>query len=139
MISFNLRCAKDHEFEGWFKDSAAFEDQIAQKKIDCPICGSRKVEKALSRPNISSSRSQTAAQTEAASKMREILREFRRTVESTHEHVGDRFAEEARKIHYGESEARGIYGEATSEEAESLAEEGIPIAKIPWIEEAKDN
>lgn len=139
MISFNLRCTKDHEFEGWFKDSAGFEEQIAKKKIECPICGNRKVEKALSRPNISSSRSQTAAQAEASSKMREVLREFRRTIETTHEHVGDRFAEEARKIHYGESEARGIYGEATGEEAKSLADEGIAVAQIPWIEEAKDN
>lgn len=139
MISFNLRCAKDHEFEGWFKDSASFDTQIAQKKIDCPVCGSRKVEKALSRPNISSGRTQGAAQAEAARKMRDTLREFRRKVESTHEHVGERFAEEARKIHYGETEARGIYGEATGEEAQSLADEGIAVAQIPWIEEVKDN
>jgi hypothetical protein len=72
-------------------------------------------------------------------KARETLREFRQKNESTHENVGTRFAEEARKIHYGETEERGIYGETTGEEAKELADEGVPIAPLPWIEEAKDN
>ncbi|HAE02272.1 MAG TPA: DUF1178 domain-containing protein [Rhodospirillaceae bacterium] len=139
MICFTLRCQKDHEFEGWFKDSAAFESQNAAKDIECPACGSHKIEKALSRPNISSGKTQSSAQAEVMRKTRETLREFRQKIESTHENVGTRFAEEARKIHYGETEQRGIYGETTGEEAQELAEEGVPIAAIPWIEEAKEN
>lgn len=139
MIHYTLRCAKDHEFEGWFKDSAAFEEQRDSKKIDCPICGSRKVDRALSAPNVSSSRQQDAARAEQARSMRDSLRELRRQVESTHENVGERFAEEARKIHYGESEKRGIYGETSGEEAKDLLDEGISVVPLPWIEEAKDN
>lgn len=139
MISFNLRCENDHEFEGWFKDSTSFEKQRDRKLIECTICGSHEVEQALSRPNISSGKMQGAAQAEAAQKMRDTLREFRKQVESTHENVGDRFAEEARKIHYGETEARGIYGETTGEEAKELIDEGVPVSPIPWIEEAKEN
>jgi len=139
MISFTLRCTKDHEFEGWFKDSATFEAQQKGQEIECPVCGSHGIEKALSRPNISSGKTQGAAQAEILRKTRESLREIRQKIESTHENVGDRFAEEARKIHYGESETRGIYGETTGVEARELIEEGIPVAPIPWIEEAKDN
>jgi len=139
MICFTLRCQKDHEFEGWFKDSGAFESQNAAKDIECPVCGSHKIEKALSRPNISSGKTQSSAQAEVMRKTRETLREFREKIESTHENVGTRFAEEGRKIHYGETEQRGIYGETTGEEAQELVDEGVPIAAIPWIEEAKEN
>lgn len=139
MIRYTLRCAKDHEFEGWFKDSGTFETQRDKKKIDCPVCGSRKVERTLSAPNISSSRQQGAAEAERARNLHQALAELRRKVESTHEHVGPRFAEEARKIHYGETEPRGIYGEASGEEARDLLDEGIAVAPLPWIEEAKKN
>lgn len=139
MIAYTLRCAKDHEFEAWFRNSDAFEEQRKKKKVDCPVCGDRRIERALSRPNISTGKMQAAARDEAARKTRALLREFRRHVETTHENVGDRFAEEARKIHYGETEARDIYGEATGDEAKELIEEGIAVAPLPWIEEAKDN
>jgi hypothetical protein len=139
MIAYTLRCAKEHEFEGWFRNSDAFDEQRRKKKIECPVCGDRKIDRALSRPNISTGKTQSAARDEAARKTRALLREFRRHVESTHENVGGRFAEEARKIHYGETEARDIYGEATGDEAKELIEEGIAVAPLPWIEEAKDN
>jgi hypothetical protein len=139
MISYNLRCAKDHEFEGWFKDSAGFAEQRDAGDIECPVCGDRSIEQALSRPNISSGKTQSRAVAEKASEMKAALRRFRRHVEQTHDHVGENFAEEARKIHYGETEARPIYGDATADQAKDLVEEGVPIAPLPWIEEAKDN
>lgn len=139
MISFNIRCSKDHEFEGWFRDSATFDSERKKRRITCPICGDAKVEKALSAPNISTGEKRDAARSEQAREMRTALREFRRNVEQNAENVGDRFAEEARKIHYGETEKRGIYGEASMDEAKELADEGVPFTPIPWIEEAKDN
>lgn len=139
MISFNLRCSKDHEFEGWFRDSARFEKDRKARRIECPICGDAKIERALSAPNIATSERREAANAEQARALRDKLRRFRRHVESTAEDVGERFPEEARKIHYGESEERGIYGKASPEEARDLIEEGVPVAPIPWVEEAKDN
>ncbi len=139
MISFNLRCRKGHEFEGWFRGSEAFETEQAAGRIDCPVCGDTTIEKALSAPNIASSESREAARAEQARQAREVLCAVRRQVEDNAEDVGPRFAEEARRIHYGEAEKRGIYGEATVEEAQDLAEEGVEFTPIPWIEEAKDN
>ena len=139
MISFNLRCKNDHEFEGWFKNSDAFDDQNTKRQIACPTCGSKKIERALSAPNVSTARQQQAVTAEQAKKFRTALRDLRKHVESTHENVGRDFAEEARKIHYGEREQRDIFGEATMEEAQDLAEEGVPVAPLPWIEEKADN
>ena len=139
MIHYTLHCAGYHEFEGWFKDSDAFEEQRHKKKIDCPVCGSRKIDRVPSVPNIASSRWQDAVQAKRARTLRQALHDLRRQVESTHENVGLRFAEEARKIHYGETEARGIYGEASSEEARDLLDEGIAVTPLPWIEESKEN
>lgn len=139
MISFNLKCEHDHEFEGWFKDSAAFEKQQELGLLECAICGSHKVSKALSAPNISTSRSQEKSQQEVQQKMfmqaRDALVKMRKEVESTHENVGDNFAEEARKIHYGEVEKRDIYGNATAEEVQDLTEEGVEVAALPWLDD----
>lgn len=135
MISLTLSCKDDHEFEAWFKNTAEYERQRKRRLVECPVCGDRKISKTLSAPNISTSKTQSLAATEFRNK----LRQLKDHVESTHEHVGDRFAEEARKIHYGEREARDIYGQATGEEARELAEEGVPFAPLPWVEEAKDN
>lgn len=139
MIKYTLRCDRDHEFEGWFKDSATFEKQQSIHAIECPVCGSVVVERGLSAPNISTTRSKTAAAEEQATKIRLALKELRSQVEANSENVGDRFAEEARKIHYGETEARGIHGNATQEEAQELAEEGIDFTVLPWIEDEVEN
>ena len=139
MITFTLLCDKDHEFEGWFKDSAAFEEQRQAGQIECPVCGSHAVQQGLSRPNISSGKMQTSARTEQALRMRESLKALRREIEGTHENVGEKFAEEARKIHYGEKEARGIYGQTSGDEAKELLEEGIAVTPIPWIEDTPEN
>ena len=131
MILFSLRCAKGHEFEGWFRDGEGFEAQQQTGEIACPECGETQVEKALMAPNIGRSHKNRPPITPA--QMRAALVELRHQVESKCDYVGERFAEEARKIHYGEVDAHGIYGEATNEESKELADEGISFGRIPWI------
>jgi len=134
MIVFDLRCEKAHVFEAWFPDSAAFERQRKKAQVSCPVCGATKVEKALMAPNIASARDKDAARetAEAAKVMQELVK-LRRHVEAHAEYVGPKFADEARKIHYGETEKRGIYGEATKDEAKTLRDEGVEVSEIPWV------
>jgi hypothetical protein len=151
MIVFDLTCPKAHVFEGWFKDSAAFDRQVAAGEVVCPACGSRKVKKALMAPNIATSddapshgaetggaktggSKKAALEMMKAAEVRKALRELRKTVEENFDHVGPAFAEEARKIHYGEADPRNIYGETNDDEAEALVDEGIEISRIPWIQ-----
>jgi hypothetical protein len=131
MIRFTLRCNAEHEFEGWFHGGDAFEAQQQAGEIACPTCGDTRVEKALMAPNIGRSHKDVPALSPA--QMRTMLVELRRQVETKCDYVGERFAEEARKIHYGEVDPHGIYGEATSEESRELAEEGIEFGRIPWV------
>ena len=131
MILFTLRCASGHEFEAWFRDGEGFEAQQRAGEIACPHCGDSQVEKALMAPHIGRSRDKAPI---SPSQMRAALVELRRQVESHCEYVGERFAEEARRIHYREIDPRGIYGEASAEESEALAEEGIEVGRIPWIQ-----
>lgn len=153
MILFNLKCAKEHVFEGWFRNGDAYEDQAEARAISCPVCGSRKVEKAVMAPRIGKSggksgeterapdggepRSGTDLTTmpdaEKAVQLRRALEELRSKVEAQSDFVGDRFAEEARRIHYGEVEARSIHGRTSDDEAEALREEGVPFARVPWL------
>jgi hypothetical protein len=129
MIVYNLRCRNDHEFEGWFKDSAAFDAQAASGKLVCPSCNSRKIEKAIMAPAVAGTRKIDAP--EEMRKMRQFMTGLRKYVQDNAEYVGPRFAEEARKIHYGETEERQIYGESTVKEAIDLVEEGIDVAPLP--------
>lgn len=132
MIKYDVQCGEGHRFEGWFRDADTFDAQSAAGEIACPICGDTNVGRALMAPAISRSSESKAARLQSEMKrMREVLTAVRREVESTCEPVGDRFAEEARKIHYGEAEARGIYGKATAEEATGLKEEGISFGVLP--------
>ncbi|MGE5268404.1 MAG: DUF1178 family protein [Thiohalocapsa sp.] len=131
MIHFSLRCSEGHEFEGWFRDNDGFAAQQQAGEIACPDCGGTSVEKALMAPNIAPSRGKRPPITSA--RMRAALVELRRQVETHCDYVGERFAEEARKIHYGEADPHGIYGEATDEQSRELADEGIECGRIPWI------
>jgi len=131
MILFSLRCASGHEFEAWFRDGDGFEAQQNAGGIACPHCGDTQVEKAVMAPRIGRSRANTPAISPA--QMRAALVELRRQVETNCAYVGERFAEEARRIHYGEADPQGIYGEASEEESKELAEEGISFGRIPWI------
>ena len=134
MIVFNLKCPKDHVSEIWFRDSAAYGAQAAARKIVCPVCGSTKMSKAPMAPNVAKGSNPTATPVDSrAARLHRQLSELRRSVEEKFDHVGRRFPEEARKIHYGEAEPRNIYGESTEQEARSLSEEGVRIARIPWL------
>ena len=166
LIKYQLICDKSHEFEGWFGDSDAFESQQESGFLTCPVCGSADVRRALMAPNLASPKTrktdlaeqQPSAQPEpqpqpqapqqasaalppaAARKMQELMSEMRALQTKIREEcrdVGNDFAEEARKIHYGEVEPEGIYGQATAEEREALDEEGIEIMDMPWL--PKDN
>ena len=155
MILYDLRCRRGHVFEAWFRDSAAYDDQVEAGEVACPTCGSKKVEKAPMAPRLAKgglskgsgetgeaqrAEAQTAEteRTEAetakaeTAKAAEALRGLRRKVEDNFDYVGPQFAEEARKIHYGEADAHNIYGETSDEEAKELRDEGVAFTRIPW-------
>jgi hypothetical protein len=139
MIVFNLNCAQDHAFEAWFKDGSAYDSQRRARKIACPLCGNTKISKLPTAPRLNKGRAarvESAAREMAeAAQWREQIKALKDHVISTCEDVGPRFAEEARKIHTGESEERGIYGEATVTEAQELTEEGVPFTPLPKLPE----
>jgi hypothetical protein len=134
LIRFSLSCDHDHEFEGWFRSSDDFEKQKKRGLIDCPECGSHRVQKSLMAPAVSTSRKQEKVALAMNAEQRRIMAEMKALSEKMREnadYVGNKFAEEARKIHFGEADERGIYGEASLDEAKSLAEEGVPFMPIP--------
>jgi hypothetical protein len=140
MKVLNLRCAHGHGFEGWFASNEAFDSQLASGLVECPICGDTAVVKLLSAPrlNLSNAKAPEAAAPVAAasSAPAELSPEARwmravREVLAKTEDVGDRFADEARKMHYGEAQERGIRGQATPEQTEALLDEGIPVMALP--------
>ena len=179
MIKYQLICNQNHEFEGWFQDSAAYDEQAANGLLRCPLCDSDKVKRALMTPNLASPKQRKSAAPSAADHLPASkpaasvpaasapvppsytaaghvaapgqapmmqaeqmqaygaalaeLRQLRQKIVKDCRDVGDNFAEEARKIHYGEAEAEGIYGQATTEERESLKDEGIEIFDMPWV------
>lgn len=160
MIKYRLRCTNDHSFESWFKDSATYERQEKRRLLECPVCGDAKVERAIMAPNVTrKGNARTKAPPAPAPaappatgeapaspavpaampgpamppEMRKLLVELRQQVETNCDYVGDKFAEEARKIHYGETDKRGIYGETSDEEAAALVDEGIEFGKLPWL------
>ena len=154
MIHYNLRCGRGHAFESWFQSSSAYESQEKRKLINCPICGSDKVERAIMAPQVVSKKGRTreapvptpAASTEVAapapatplmmaqeSELRAKLRELRDHIVKNADNVGERFPNEARKMHYGDIEHRPIYGEASPDEARSLIEEGIEVSPLPVL------
>ena len=141
MISFNLICEHDHAFEAWFRNNADFDAQNERGLVSCPHCGTSSVQKALMAPAVSTGkrREQIAlAMGEQQKKALAQLKELSKKVRENADYVGDRFAEEARKIHFGETEARGIYGEATSEEAASLLEDGVEFMPLPLFPEEQN-
>lgn len=134
MIRFSLHCDKDHEFEGWFSSSKDFDGQSERGLVECPHCGSRQVGKALMAPAVAVSREAAPRPLAMDPEKREMMRKLRdmvQAVKQNSEDVGERFADEARKIHHGEAEARGIIGKASNDDARSLIEEGIEIAPLP--------
>jgi hypothetical protein len=152
VIHYQLLCGAAHEFDGWFKDSANFERQAKRGQISCPVCADTKVTRALMAPRLGKRglviEHETAAPVTAPEpppmqaggvmpdQVRAVLHKLRAEVEKNCDYVGPDFATEARKIHNGEAEPRGIYGESTEAEAEALAEDGIGVARIPWLPRA---
>ena len=130
MIVYSLKCENSHEFEAWFQSGAAYDDQAATGKLVCPMCNSHKIEKAIMAPAVSGTKKTTLAADELK-KMRQFMTGMRKYVKENADYVGTKFPEEARKIHYGETEERHIYGEATLEEAKELIEEGVEVAPLP--------
>ena len=141
MIRFSLHCDNAHEFEGWFRSSEDYETQRKRGFVECPDCASSNVDKALMAPALSTARKQEKMALAMGEHQRRILTEMKALSEKMKEgadYVGDKFAEEARKIHYGETEARGIYGEASIDEVKGLAEDGVPFLPIPVLPEDRN-
>ncbi len=154
MIRYTLSCEHGHEFESWFANSAAYDKQAKRGLVTCPLCNSAKVEKAIMAPSLSSRLARTdvaepapppSASPAAPAKnpvammsppereLRQKLKELRDHVTKNANYVGAKFPEEARKIHYGETEQRSIYGEASPEDAKALHEEGIEFHPLPML------
>lgn len=147
MIHYQLRCDRSHDFDGWFNDSASFEKQAKRGLIECPECGGTKVERALMAPAVAKRDSLPVPVTpppqpvpekavRVPAQMLAVLQRMRAEIEKHCDYVGPDFADQARAMHRGEAEAKPIYGETTEEQAESLADEGIEVAKIPWVPRA---
>jgi hypothetical protein len=155
MIRYNLRCAKGHSFESWFQSSAAYESQEKRKLVSCPACGSVKVERAIMAPQIVSKKGRDKAPTSVEAtdvpatqtpsqestpllmaqeiELRAKIKELRDHIVKNADNVGERFPNEARKMHYGDIEHRPIYGEASPEEARSLIDEGVEVSPLPVL------
>lgn len=136
MIRFSLTCEHSHDFEGWFRSNEDFDGQRKRRLVECPVCGSHKVEKALMAPAVSTGRKQekvALAMNEQQRAAMAQLKALTAKIRENADYVGDKFAEEARKIHFGETDPRGIYGEATPDEAKGLAEDGVAFMPIPVL------
>jgi hypothetical protein len=161
MIRYSLHCERDHAFESWFQDSAAYDAQVKRKLVSCPVCGSVSIEKAIMAPRIVGKKGRDraepapappAAPAEAPStatgpaplmlaqerELRAKLKELRDHIVSNADNVGERFPNEARKMHYGETEHRPIYGEASPEEARALIDEGVEVSPLPVLPEDRN-
>ena len=133
MIRYALRCIVEHEFEAWFSSSSGFDEQVAKGQVECPMCGSKAVTKAIMAPMVRTTKGKDAPASlaEAQQAVAEALHRLRRHVETTHDYVGSGFATEARDIHEGLAPDRPIYGEATPDEVRGLVEDGVPVAAVP--------
>ncbi|MCC7346479.1 MAG: DUF1178 family protein [Variibacter sp.] len=159
MIRYALVCAKGHNFESWFQNSAAYDKQARRGLVECPVCGDTKIEKALMAPTLSGTKKRSRPEPPAPqatpapapdtpapvamispeeSEFRTKLRELREHLTRNADHVGRRFAEEARKMHYGEIEHRSIYGEASPQDAQELHEEGIEFHPLPVLPDERN-
>jgi hypothetical protein len=161
MIRYALRCERDHAFESWFQSSSAYDSQVKRKLVTCPICNSTKVDKAIMAPRIVGKKGRgratpppepvaTAATPDVAQsgstslmmaqerELRTKLKELRDHIVKNADNVGERFANEARAMHYGDKEHRPIYGEASPDEAKSLIDEGIDVSPLPVLPEDRN-
>ena len=154
MIRYNLRCDRGHSFESWFQSSAAYESQEKRKLVNCPACGSVKVDRAIMAPQIVSKKGRDSAEPAPAAvststevtapastpllmaqelELRAKIKELRDHIVKNADNVGERFPNEARKMHYGDIEHRPIYGEASPDEARALIDEGVEVSPLPVL------
>ena len=157
MIRYSLRCTKDHEFEAWFRSSADYDKQAADNGVPCPICGDHRIVKAPMAPSIGRAGKDKGApapapaaapagpeekvQLAADPRQRALIqamRELRKKIVEGADYVGDKFAEEARRIHFGETDPRGIYGEASVDEVRGLLEDGVEVMPLPEFPEDRN-
>jgi hypothetical protein len=161
MIHYNLRCKKGHAFESWFQSSSAYETQEKRKLVSCPVCGSTKVERAIMAPQIVSKKSRDTTASEPLpvpvpaaevippssptpllmaqeAELRTKLKELRDHIVKNADNVGEKFPNEARKMHYGDIEHRPIYGEASPDEAKALIDEGVEVMPLPALPEDRN-
>lgn len=134
MIKYALACGHGHEFEGWFGSSSDYDDQHGRGLLECPVCGVRSVTKQIMAPAISGTKAQgvfDAPDPQTREMMMQTVQAVRKHVEDNFDYVGDAFAKEARDIHDGKSEERGIYGEASGAEVRKLLEDGVQVAPLP--------
>jgi hypothetical protein len=138
VIQYALQCSNGHRFDAWFKSAAAYDEQQARGIVTCAVCGDLQIDKAMMAPAVARTDKDRTPLTAAhpdAIKFREMLREYRKKVVAEADYVGDRFADEARKIHFEETEPRGIYGEATKDEVAALIEDGVDFLPLPDVPE----
>jgi hypothetical protein len=126
MIKYALICELEHEFEGWFSSSSAYDEQAGAGLVECPECGTSQVRKALMAPAVKTSRSR-----EGADSMEKMAAKVRAHIRRNYDYVGEDFADEARAIHEGDKPERLIYGETTPEQSKALKEEGVPVSPLP--------
>jgi hypothetical protein len=150
VIRYALICDQNHAFESWFADSAAYDKQTKRGLVTCPQCGSAKIEKAIMAPQLANTKKRSKATVTSApaepvamlspqeTELRQKLKEIRDHLTKNSEHVGPKFSEEARKMHYGEIEHRSIYGEASPDQAKELAEEGIEFHPLPVLPDERN-
>ncbi len=133
MIRYALACEHGHQFEGWFGASADYDDQSERGLLECPVCGAHSVTKQIMAPAVSGTKARGVNVQDAKGRavMMEAMGQIRRHVEDNFDYVGDTFAKEARAIHEGQSEERGIYGEASAAEVKALVDDGVPVAPLP--------
>ena len=134
MIKYSLECNQSHTFDAWFSDSLNFEKQNKNNQISCPNCSSMKIKKSIMAPSIPSKNYKSNLLNEKKDKVEVVLSKVRKHVEDNFDYVGDKFADEARSMHYGEKEEREIYGETTIEDAVDLIEEGVNVKPMPGVD-----
>lgn len=141
MIRFSLRCEHEHEFDGWFRNGEDFETQKKRGLVSCPACNSNRIEKALMAPSVSTGRQKEMVALAVSEEQRRLMgqvREMAKKLRENADYVGDRFAEEARKIHFGETDPRGIYGEASPQEVKGLLDDGVDFMPLPEFPEDRN-
>lgn len=151
MIRYNLKCDNDHQFESWFQSAEAYQTLASAGMVECPGCGSKKIEKSLMAPGVATSRKKIAAPVETPNaaaqpvmsapdpETAKAMEQLRTHVEQNSDYVGRNFAKEATEMHLGDKPARSIYGEVAPEDARRLAEDGVPALPLPFIPKVKTN